>query len=84
MPLAESGNRRRAHRQALTLPGRCVSLVLQRDMAKYPKHLRVTPEDSGRRLDQFLASALPEISRARVQQLIDAGQVLVHDSAAKA
>ncbi|HJT00336.1 MAG TPA: RluA family pseudouridine synthase [Terriglobales bacterium] len=43
----------------------------------------VAPEQAGRRLDQFLVTRLPELSRARVQQLIGDGKVLVNDSAAK-
>jgi 23S rRNA pseudouridine1911/1915/1917 synthase len=43
----------------------------------------VTPEQAGRRLDQFLAAQLPEVSRARVQQLIGEGKVLVNDAASK-
>ncbi len=39
--------------------------------------LKVGPEDAGRRLDQFLVAHLPDVSRARVQQLISEGQVLV-------
>jgi len=35
------------------------------------------PAAAGLRLDQYLAQALPDISRARVQLLIDAGQVRV-------
>ena len=44
----------------------------------------VPPEQAGRRLDQFLVAQLPEVSRARVQQLIVQGMVLVNDAAAKA
>lgn len=43
----------------------------------------VSPEHAGRRLDQFLVSQLPEVSRARVQQLIVAGKVLVNQAAAR-
>jgi 23S rRNA pseudouridine1911/1915/1917 synthase len=43
----------------------------------------VAPEEGGRRLDQFLVSQLPEVSRARVQQLIAQGKVLVNNVAAK-
>ena len=46
--------------------------------------LLVTESDAGRRLDQFLVAQLPEVSRARVQQLIEQGKVLVNDRAAKA
>jgi 23S rRNA pseudouridine1911/1915/1917 synthase len=33
------------------------------------------PDDAGQRLDKFLASRLPELSRARLRDLIEAGQV---------
>ena len=39
--------------------------------------------DAGTRLDCFIAAQCPELSRTRVQELIDAGQVLVDGSAAK-
>jgi 23S rRNA pseudouridine1911/1915/1917 synthase len=41
------------------------------------------PAAAGLRLDQYLAQAIPDISRARVQMLIDAGQVRVDGSPAK-
>ena len=41
------------------------------------RSLRLGPECAGRRLDQALAQAWPEFSRGRVQQWIEAGQVLV-------
>lgn len=41
-------------------------------------------EDAGRRLDQFLATRLEAVSRARVQELISEGKVLVNGAAAKA
>jgi len=44
----------------------------------------VTADDSGRRLDQFLVSQVPDISRARVQELIAEGHVLVNGAPAKA
>ena len=40
-------------------------------------------DDSGLRLDQFLVSRLPDISRARVQQLIDQEKVLVNGKTGK-
>jgi 23S rRNA pseudouridine1911/1915/1917 synthase len=40
----------------------------------------VEPAQAGRRLDRFLAEALPELSRSRLQQLIAAGSV-AHDGA---
>jgi 23S rRNA pseudouridine1911/1915/1917 synthase len=50
----------------------------------YPTRLRVAPEEAGRRLDQYLAAQLSEVSRARVQQLIQQGKVEVNGAAAKA
>jgi 23S rRNA pseudouridine1911/1915/1917 synthase len=50
-----------------------------------PLHtLHATSNDAGRRLDQFLATALPDVSRARVQQLIDQEKVRVDGAQAKA
>jgi 23S rRNA pseudouridine1911/1915/1917 synthase len=42
------------------------------------------PAAAGLRLDQYLAQALPDISRARVQLLIEAGQVKVEGAVPKA
>ena len=50
----------------------------------FPKHFIASPGDAGKRLDQFLVNQIPDISRARVQQLIDEEKVLVNDGAAKA
>ncbi len=41
------------------------------------EHLRVTVEDAGERLDRFLVTRLPEFSRARIQELIAEGHVLI-------
>ena len=49
-----------------------------------PQHLDVTLDDAGRRLDHFLTSHLDGVSRARVQELIHAKNVLVNDAPAKA
>ena len=43
-----------------------------------------SPDDAGRRLDQFLVLKLPEISRARIQELIVQEKILVNDKPAKA
>jgi len=43
----------------------------------------VSAEQSGRRLDRFLALQMPEISRTRVQSLIDEGRVRVDGVARK-
>ncbi|MGB8581151.1 MAG: RluA family pseudouridine synthase [Candidatus Sulfotelmatobacter sp.] len=50
----------------------------------FPILISVAPEDAGRRLDQFLTTQLEGVSRARVQELIAEGKVLVNDAAAKA
>jgi 23S rRNA pseudouridine1911/1915/1917 synthase len=42
------------------------------------------PAAAGKRLDAYLAHAIPDISRARVQLLIEAGQVRVNGAEAKA
>ncbi len=45
----------------------------------------IIAEDSiGARLDQFLAGQLPDLSRARIQALIKAGDILVNGKATKA
>jgi len=44
----------------------------------------VTAEDAGQRLDRFLASQLPALSRSRVQLLMDEGRVQVDGTARKA
>ncbi|MGA7632249.1 MAG: RluA family pseudouridine synthase [Terriglobales bacterium] len=58
-------------------------------MPAFPLTITTLPEAAGQRLDQYLAvhlSALvgSEVSRARVQQLIAKGEVLVDSTAAKA
>jgi 23S rRNA pseudouridine1911/1915/1917 synthase len=50
----------------------------------FPILISVAVEDAGKRLDQFLATRLGRVSRARVQEMIAAGKVLVNDSPAKA
>jgi 23S rRNA pseudouridine1911/1915/1917 synthase len=46
--------------------------------------LTVEPERAGERLDRFLASRLPDLSRSRVQALIEQGRVAVDGAARKA
>jgi len=58
-------------------------------MPAFPLILIAPPEAAGQRLDQYLATQLSEVShaevsRARVQQLIEKGEVLVNGTAAKA
>ena len=53
-------------------------------MTVTPTQFQVAPEDAGTRLDQFLATRIADISRARVQQLIREQKVLVDGRPAKA
>ncbi len=50
----------------------------------FPTQFVVSLEDADKRLDQFLVTQFPEISRVRVQQLIAEEKVKVNDAAAKA
>ncbi len=50
----------------------------------FPKYFNTTAADAGKRLDQFLTAQIPDTSRARVQQLIAEGKVLVDETIAKA
>jgi len=52
-------------------------------MPEYPIHLVAPAGAAGKRLDHFLATSLPDTSRARIQQLIASHQVLVDGSKAK-
>lgn len=48
-----------------------------------PRGFAASPDDAGTRLDHFLVARIPDVSRARVQQLIDEGKVLVNDRPSK-
>src|SRR5271155_5059827 len=50
----------------------------------FPILIAVTAEHAGNRIDQFLAAWLESVSRARVQEMIAEGKVLVNDAPAKA
>lgn len=45
--------------------------------------LAVAPEEACKRLDRFLAAQLPELSRVRIQSLVDHGRVTVNGAPAK-
>lgn len=47
------------------------------------RSFRATPDDAGRRLDHFLTSALENISRVRVQELISQDKVRVNGATAR-
>jgi 23S rRNA pseudouridine1911/1915/1917 synthase len=46
-------------------------------------NLTVAEGDAGQRVDRYLAARLPELSRTRIQELIDAGLVLVSGKVTK-
>ncbi len=50
---------------------------------KFPLTITVAPESAGLRLDQFLTEQLPEVSRARVQQMLAEGKALLNGAPAK-
>jgi 23S rRNA pseudouridine1911/1915/1917 synthase len=52
-------------------------------VTEFPKILLARPEDTGKRIDQFLAAELPDTSRARIQQLISEEKVLVNNELPK-
>lgn len=49
----------------------------------YPIQLSASPEDAGARLDQFMVGHLPDVSRARVQQLVEEGKITVNGKTVK-
>jgi 23S rRNA pseudouridine1911/1915/1917 synthase len=53
-------------------------------MSQSTKSFTTTSEEAGKRLDQFLVGQLPDVSRARVQQLIEQDKVRVEGRTAKA
>jgi len=59
-----------------------VKLVLQ-ESPPMVHYFTVEANDSGNRLDLVVTAHFPELSRTRVQELIDAGHVLVDGSSAK-
>ncbi len=50
----------------------------------FPIFISIAAEDRGTRLDQFLTARLEDVSRARVQDLIAQGKVLVNDAPTRA
>src|SRR4029077_7525026 len=50
---------------------------------QFPITITAALDDGGKRLDQFLATRLENVSRARVQELISEGKVLVNGAAEK-
>lgn len=59
-------------------------LEIEDDAEEHVHAFTAAKEAAGLRLDQYLAQAIPDISRARVQLLIEDGQVRVNGQLAKA
>ncbi len=75
----------RATRGVEAPPPPVIPVVELEDDAEEQVHTFTTaPEAAGMRLDQYLAQAISDISRSRVQFLIEHGKVRVNGQAAKA
>jgi 23S rRNA pseudouridine1911/1915/1917 synthase len=75
----------RATRGVEPAPSPIIPVLEMEDDAEERVHaFTAAPEAAGLRLDQYLAQAIPDISRARVQMLIEHGQVRVNGQPAKA
>jgi 23S rRNA pseudouridine1911/1915/1917 synthase len=46
-------------------------------MTTYPIILTTSSADEGKRLDHYLVAQLPDVSRARIQQLLELGQITI-------
>jgi 23S rRNA pseudouridine1911/1915/1917 synthase len=61
---------------------RCYNQGVPSPASSTHRELVASPEDTGTRLDRFIAANCPELSRTRVQELIEAGFVLINGTAA--
>jgi len=61
----------------------CYNLHVNSPNSAAHRELLAASEDSGTRLDRFVVAHCPEISRTRVQELIESGLVLIDGKAAK-
>ncbi len=69
---------------SLCLCGADTHVVFSSRMAeRFPITISVPPDAAGQRLDQFLTANIPDISRARVQQLLAEEKALVNGASAK-
>lgn len=53
------------------------------DFTSLARHICVSPEETGTRLDRVVAARFPDLSRTRVQELIDQGLLQLNKKAAK-
>src|SRR6267142_7023383 len=73
-------------RNSLALPSTlppCYNLSVSSSDSATHRELLASASDSGARLDRFIASQCPELSRTRVQELIVSGLVQINGHAAK-
>jgi 23S rRNA pseudouridine1911/1915/1917 synthase len=63
-------------------PGRSPSATASKEDVVL-RRFTASAEDAGRRLDLYLASCLPDLSRTRIQELIDQGRVRVSERLAR-
>jgi len=63
-------------------PGRSLSATAPKEDVVL-RRFTASAEDAGRRLDLYLASRLPDLSRTRIQELIDQGRVRVSQRLAR-
>jgi 23S rRNA pseudouridine1911/1915/1917 synthase len=61
-----------------------VAEVTAADEPAAPTVFNATEEDTGMRLDHFLVAHIPDVSRVRVQHLVEQGKVLVNERPSKA
>jgi len=80
----QPGRSQAQHPKMLRSFGDGASGILQRMPEAFPIVISVAADGAGKRLDQLLAARLADVSRARVQEMIAEGKVLVNDAAAKA
>lgn len=64
-------------------PSRPASIPTSTRESSSIRTLVAAAEDAGERLDRFLAAQLPEISRTRIQALLDRGRITVNGAPAK-
>ena len=64
-------------------PAACYNLPVPSPETTFHRELVAAPEDAGTRLDRFIVAHCPELSRTRVQELIEAGLVLIDGNPAK-
>ena len=63
--------------------GPCYNLTVPVEAQPEMRELLAIDTDAGTRLDRFVAAHCPELSRSRVQELVDGGLILVNGQSAK-